>query len=420
MYLIRPGIWSASLRKKKGGLGTPIFPIISRGLPYTSSQGNSFGGVYDEANAIDADYGSTWNSIFTPNSGTPQWYCLDLRGVAAGNKTNVWLAWNNWHGFNPYEPTAPLGSQAGSVFSGLPRNYLVQGHTSSGSQPAVGDVGWTTLVTVTDNRYMRRVHTGLNLSTYNWFRMYFTEASGVTGANDTIELQFDLRNANANGTNDSILAYGDSITAAAWLARKPGNGVWVNAGPIENQIQVASGRVAPCVTCVGYPGYDAPTADTQKALYIGAYPHKYVTLNFGSNDANLANIDLNDPGVIPNGISSNYAQNFKTKMQSMITYAAGLGKVCIIPKIPFGNLNTWSQPNLIILNTIIDQLIAANPTTTLLGPDFYTFFAAHTNLLEDHLHLTYDETNGAKMYNGFTGYEWMHKMWADWFVANLY
>jgi hypothetical protein len=392
------------------------FPVISRlgAGKYSSSQGGQFGGANDEANAIDADYGTTWDSVFTPAANGAQWYVLDMRTVAPATKSNVWFVWKNWHG-NYYEASATLGPTAGSVFTALPRNYKVQGHASAGAQPAVGDAGWVDLVTVTDNRYNHRIHTTLNLSTYNWFRFYCTASSGVTGINDSVQLQFDLRDARGS-TDDSIFFHGDSITWEAFSAREPGNSLWAAVGPIENGLSAATSRVAPVVINGGVPGWHSSDGIANKEIYIGGTPCKYVTLNFGSNDANAANIDLNTLG----GVNSAYAQQYKTDMQGMIDYAYGLGKICIIPHIPYGDLSAWSAPNVQILNTIIDQLVSSNTGKVIAGPDAYSFFAAHTNCLRDHLHPTYDDGISGGLFNGMTGYENLLALWRDSLISKLY
>jgi len=399
----------------------PEFPVISRGLPFSSSQGGSFGGPNAEANAIDDDYGTTWDSVFTPNDGSAEWYVLDLRGVDPAVKSNLWLVWKNWH-YHYYDATATLGPDPASPFTALPRNYKIQAHASAGAQPAVGDAGWVDLATVTNNRYNQRIHAGLDLSGYNWFRLYFTAASGVGGVNDSIQIQFELRDAR-NSSDDSFFFYGDSITWEAFSARRPGNSIWTSAGsigPIENIIQEMTGRVAPVVIDGGIPGAAAADLDSNKVTYIGSVPCKYVTLNIGTNDANLANIDLNDPGVIPNGINSNYAQAFKTSMQSVIDYCVANGKKCIIPHPPWGDLNTWSQPNLLILITLIDQLVSENPGDVVSGPDLYSYFSAHHNLLRDHLHPTYDDSDPLQMADGLTGYAHLLAMWRDDMISKFY
>jgi hypothetical protein len=402
-------------------ISIPEFPVISRGLPYSSSQGGSFGGPNDEANAIDADYGTTWDSVFTPNDGSAEWYVLDLRSVPPAQKSNLWLVWKNWH-YHYYDGVAALGPDPASPFTALPRNYKIQGHASAGAQPAVGDAGWVDLATVIDNRYNQRIHTGLDFSGYNWFRFYVSASSGVGGATDSVQLQLDLRDARGS-TDDSFFFYGDSITWEGFNARRPGNAIWTSAGsigPIENILQDATARIAPVVIDAGIPGAAAADLDSNKVIYIGSSPCKYVTLNIGTNDANLANIDLNDPGVIPNGINSVYAQAFKTSLQSVIDYCVGLGKKCIIPHAPWGDLNTWSQANLLILNTLIDQLVVENPGDVVSGPDLYSYFSAHHNLLRDHLHPTYDDTDPLQMADGLTGYAHLLAMWRDDMISKFY
>ncbi len=407
-------VWAAHRPVSGGGGAVAEMPVISRGLPYSASSAGGFGGTNAESNAIDTDYGTTWNSVFSPNSTGKEWFVLDLRTVAAGDKTSVWFNWKNRHG-NYYEASATLGSDAASVFNGLPRNYKLQGHTSSGSEPGVADAGWTDLVTVTDNRYNERIHTGLNLSTYNWFRFYCTASSGVTGATDSVEIEFDLRDVSA-GSDDAIFFYGDSICSEAFNVREPGNTVWASPGPLQNALEDLTGRAAPIVINGGVGGWMASTGDTNKADYIGANDCKYVALCFGTNDANNAGVDLTGSG----GTSSAYALAVKASFQSMIDYAVGLGKTCIIPYIPYGNVSAWSAPNVAILNSIIDEVIAANPGDVLLGPDAYSFFAAHTNCLRDSIHPTYDDSVGAGLYNGMTGYENLIALWRDRLATLLY
>lgn len=407
----------ALLRKRAGHHKLAAFRVISRNVPVMDSNNNGFGGTNASSNAVDGDYGTHWHSVVSPNGGTAVWLALDLRGVT-GKPSSAWCVWKN-PTMPYYQPSATLGGSAGSTFSSVPRNYTLQGHPSSGALPADGDVGWVTLATVTDNNYSQRIHTALNLTNVNWFRFRATAANGVTGSTDDVVLQLDLRDA-TGPTEDSIYGGGDSITMNALRGVRPDNPVWTN-GPLENVLMAATGRADPPVLIgAGVGGWHIQDLDADKVARIGGTPCKYVMLNFGSNDANAANIDLNDPGVIPPGINSTYAQAFKTSYQSVIDYCASLGKICIIPHAPWGDLSTWSQPNLIILNAIIDQLVAANPGKVIAGPDFYSFYFANQNLLADHLHPTYDPGVPAGMLSGLTGYEWWHRMYRDRLKATLY
>ncbi len=395
----------------------PQFPVISRGLPYGASYDDG-PTQFGAANAIDADYGSTWRSVFRPFDGVtsnPQWLAIDLRSVPPANKTNVWFVWRN--PMTPYYlASATLGPNGpGGGFILNPRNYVIQGHLSSGSLPAVGDVGWTTLVTVTDNRYNQRIHTGLNLSTYNWIRFYCTEASGPNG-NDDVRIQIDLRNA-AGGTNDSIFVYGNSHASDGFNTRRPDGASWV-VGPLENMLQTATGRVAPVMIDGSQGGYTAAQGYADRVQFLAGTPCHYVVLHFGSAEVNNYNIDLGT--LTPAGVNSVNAQQFKTDMQNLIDYITSLGKVSILPNIPWQDISTWSAPNVGYLNQIIAQLVAANPGKVIAGPDEFTTYFNSPALLVDHLHPTWDNSVGAGMVGGMTGYEWFHVLWRDSLLKSLY
>jgi hypothetical protein len=201
----------------------------------------------------------------------------------------------------------------------------------------------------------------------------------------------------------------------AFRGRRVDNAAWV-VGPIENLLQVATGRVAPVLIDAGVPGWTAMDGDSAKANIIGKFPCHWVALCFGANDANNANIDLNTLG----GVNSAYAQAYKAAMQSMVNYAVALGYKVIIPTISYGDTSAWSAPNVAILNTIIAQLVASNLNSVISGPDVYTLFQAHQNLLRDHLHPTWDNAVGGGLYNGMTGYENLLTLWRDRLVAALY
>jgi hypothetical protein len=159
----------------------------------------------------------------------------------------------------------------------------------------------------------------------------------------------------------------------------------------------------------------ASDGDTNKADYIDSTPCKYVALCFGANDANAANIDLTGQG----GKTSAYALAYKASMQSMIDHCEAAGKLVVLPKITDGSADAWSNANVQILNSIIDDLLAENPTAVA-GPDLYPLFHAHANLLADALHPTYDNSVSAGTYLGLTGFEHWQKLWAEALIANLY
>lgn len=387
--------------------GLPVFPSISRLQPIAVTPGSDFGGGLAAANAVDADYGSYWRSVNSPNGGTAQWIAVDIRSKSAAEKANVWFLFKN--GTAPtYQPVGALGSDAASPYISMPRNYLIQGHTSTSAVcPVAGDVGWTTLPggSVTDNRWAHRIHTGLNLSTYGWFRFYVTAANGATGANDDVNVQIDLRNAAAGG-KDSFVWFGDSISMEATRGRNVDNSLWAaGSGPLENMIETLTGRIPPVVLDASTAGWRADLAEPVKATYLAPFTGcGYLVLPYGANDANAA-------GVALSGTSDAYAITYKNNMQSIITYAISLGMKVMLPSILYGSSSAWSAGNRVILNQILTALVAANGANVIAGPDLYTYFAAHTNLLRDALHPTWDESDPAGKVGGLTGYGHWHDMY---------
>jgi hypothetical protein len=397
------------------GKGIPEFPSISRLQPIAVTSGSDFGGLNAAANAVDADYGTSWRSVFSPNGGAAQWIAVDIRAKSAAEKTNVWFLFKS-PSSPTYIPSGTLGSDAASAFTSMPRNYVIQGHTStSATCPVAGDVGWTTLPagTVTDNRWAHRIHTGLNLSTYGWFRFYVTAANGVTGATDDVNVQIDLRNA-AAGTKDSFVFFGDSITMEATRARNVDNSAWAaGSGPLENMLETRTGRVPPVILDASTAGWRADLAEPVKATYLAPFTGcGYLVLPYGANDANAAGIALS-------GASDAYAVTYKANMQSIITYAVSLGMKVILPSILYGTTSAWSAGNRVILNQILTALVAENAGNVIAGPDLYTYFAANTNLLRDALHPTWDQSVSAGMVGGLTGYGHWHDMYVT-SIARLY
>lgn len=400
------------------------YPVYSRLTNFRSSQGGAFGGNNAEANAVDGHYGTTWNSVFSPAASGPQWYALDISTIIDSVKDNTDFIWKNGLG-EYYDPSSTLGSQTTSPFTNLPQNYTIDAHSGAGggAAPADSDAGWTNLVTVTNNRYNARIHRGLNLTGYNWIRIRVTASSGIAGVSDAVQLQFDLRNGDDN--TDSIFFYGDSITHEAFGGTEPGNIQYPQGppplGPIENILEYRTGRYAPVVIDGGRGGWQADTGDTNKVDYIGSTPCKWVSIAFGTNDAHNAAIDLSTAG----GTASTFATSFRNAYQSMIDYAVSLGKKVIIPEIPWRE-DTGSgvnEPgNVSILNTVLDQIRAANPTTVWQGPSFYNFFQANPNLLRDSpkIHPSYDDTISGGKVNGLTGYEHYLSLWANMVNGTLY
>lgn len=388
----------------------PEAPIISAGLPVAASNED----FYAASRTVDTDRRTTWRSVYVPTALAPQWVAVNINGVAGADKTSVWCVIDNLTQPRFIPSPAALGS-GGTSYAALMRNYKLQGHTSSsGTCPVDGDAGWVDLATVTDNRRSSRVHTGLDLHTYGWFKIRVTEASGAAGANDDVAFEFELRDV-SDGAGDSILVYGDSISMESFGLQSPGADVWADnsIGPV---IATTTSRVRPIITDYSTGGWTATDGDTNKAAYLSGMPHKVWVLAFGHNDAHAVNANMNT--LSPSGVNSTAAQSYKTRLQSMVDYAITQGATrVVIPYITYTTNGDYDEPNTVILNTIIDQVVAANPDTVQLGPDFHTFFQTTPAQLRDTIHPTY---SGGTLVNGRTGYENHHVLWADWLDANLY
>jgi hypothetical protein len=105
----------------------------------------------------------------------------------------------------------------------------------------------------------------------------------------------------------------------------------------------------------------------------------------------------------------------------MVDYAVSQGaNRVVIPTIPWTSNGTFDEANVLILNTIIDQIVAANPTTVQLGPDYHAYFLAHQNTLRDGIHPGYDRSVSGQLDGGLTGYDHTHLLWANWLNSNVY
>jgi hypothetical protein len=192
--------------------------------------------------------------------------------------------------------------------------------------------------------------------------------------------------------------------------RQPDNTVWPSPGPIENRIETLTGRIAPLLINAGIAGWRAdlwvngdvniPTPfATVIDRHIGVM--KKAIISLGSNDANAHNADLTTEG----GLAAPFVTDWKGWMQTIIDHLLANGvDLVAIPYIMYGTTNAWSNPNIGILNQAIDQLIASNAGSAILGPDLYAPFQADPTLLRDNLHPTFP-----------TGYGVWLSTWADWF-----
>jgi hypothetical protein len=395
-------------------------PIVSRGLPATSTQPAGQAANLQPAAALNNVRADQWNSINPPSVSAPARLRIDLRTLADAQLSSVWAVLHNQSAPGTVAPGTTNPS-----WYGMPKTFRLLGHTSSGSQPVDTDVGWTEILAVSNPSSSCVVMTGasnagLNLSTYNWLMI---EVTATWQSGESCAFNFDLRDVR-NGHDDCFFFYGDSWIFEGVRSLRPDNPAW-RTGAIEGLIEAAvPSRNWPIIQPAGTGGWRADIADDAKADYIGQTKAKIVVLAFGANDANAAGLDLNTVG----GTSSTYAQAYKTHMQAMVTYAVGLGKFVLIPSPNYHHSTAWAEANLAILNTMVDEVLAANPNTTLRGADIYGFFKAHQELLRDSgagsgdqfLHPSYDTNDAAHQYQGRTGYEWYQQLWSDFIIQTFY
>jgi len=367
-----------------------LMPLISRSLPAYDSGG--FGGSNAATNAVDADYSTNWRLVNVPSGGSPQYWALDISGVAGAAKASVVLHWFNDASLSFWDG---VSAQSSANFNNLLRDYTLRGHAGAGGgvPPVIGDAGWVTLATVTGNVYRSRQH-ALTLTGYNWLSFRITAANGAGGNND-VAGQVNVHDI-AAGNADNILFLGDSIMSEGMSWRNIGGTPWTN-GPLTKQIETRLARY-PLYQNGGVPTTASGYGDTNKATLFSGFTGKYAVLGWGANDSSA-------------GVSK---ATFKANMLSIATYALGtVGCTAVIlPKVTKRTTDAPADAFVVQYNAAITELAAADPTHVLVGPDFYAAVNSGTLPLRDGLHPTFVGAGN--------GYEVMIGMWADWLVANLY
>jgi lysophospholipase L1-like esterase len=341
-------------------------PLISRKVPaYTSATDSPYG----PQRANDDDYGTYWRSV-----AMPAWLAYDLSGVPIPNRTQVVVAWYN--GTGDYDHTV-----GGGVGYNVPGSYTIEGNAAAGgTEPPASD--WVTLESVTGNTYHSRQHV-LDLTGYNWIRISVTASDG-SPQNDDVSLNLDVHDA-SQGVADDWIFYGDSIVAAAM-------GVWPNGG-VGTFAQLINARVPSQfpVQEAGGIGYLRSDVGARRiGSWLSLFPGRYVALSYGTNDCGATS---------PDAFYANYV--------SMVEAVLRAGKVPAVSKIPWARTPAV-QTNGPALNAKIDDLYAAYPQIVR-GPDFWTYFKEHPNLIsQDNLH---PSPEGEAAYR---------QLWADQMASAVY
>lgn len=334
--------------------------LISRGVPAFSS-----GGSTPASDANGGNYDTPWRSHFTP-----AWLAYDLSAVPVVDRGKVLVVWYNQTG--NYDHTI-----INDVAYNNLRDYSIEVNAAHGG----GNVpysGWVARVKVTGNTYHSRQHL-IDMLGYSWVRISVTASDG-SAENMDARMNMDVYTAEKALADDWIF-YGDSITAGAMdqytVGGVPAFANLINAKlPDRFPVQEGGG--------IGY----LTSSDGVKYIptWLHLFPGKYVGLSYGTNDANSC-IDANV-----------YYSNYVMMVQDVLRS----GKIPLVPKMP------WSRSSAIqncgpALIQKIEALYRAFPQI-IHGPDLWTFFKTHQNLVSgDNVH-----PNG----QGFGAYrqQWVNQM----------
>jgi len=310
--------------------------LLSRHIPTYASSGSA-------RNASDANYSTPWRSDGIPTSLT-----YDLSSIDARRRQRLLVVWYNdytysydhavfgWPGYNN------------------PGAYTVEVNPSAGSQDPPKE-GWIVVDTVVHNTLHSREHL-IDFKGSNWLRLHFTASDG-SAKNMDIAAKVDIYDGNV-APEHAWLFVGDSITANGMSHRDISGSASDSFG---NQVARISGYV-PIQENAGMPGWLSGDAKSYLPLWLAAFPGKYVTLNFGTNDG---------AGVDP--------QLFYANMSLLAEQTIARGKIPVIPSIPWASRQDLLK-GIPALNAEIKRLLAAE-ACAVAGPDLYGYFKAHPQLI---------------------------------------
>jgi hypothetical protein len=321
-------------------------PVISRNVPAYSVNGDQ------------ASYGN--DGTYGPGSGAydgvpPTSLIYDLSRVPAAKRRQVVVAWYN-------DETVWYAAAINVSYYNEPRDYTIDASTAAGGgqPPGEDDPSWAHLVTVSGNVYNGRQHF-LDLHGANWIRMRVTATNGASDNSDA-SFNLDVHDA-SQGNSDTWLFLGASVTQDGMGHYEPSN--------FMQQVNAADPPYFPSQLNGGLGGWDSgnplatdPATNQQYlAEFLAAFPGHFVSLAYSSNDA------------IENVAPATYYSHMQTIVQAVLN----AGKVPIVPMIPWGcNPNIQSDgPR---LNQQVQNLWAAMPQIVH-GPDFWSYFQAHQNLI---------------------------------------
>ncbi len=326
--------------------------------------------------AYDTTGAHSWKAATTPTADSATWVAMNVSTLSPDQRRAVDLMW--------IARSTPFD---GSTGVGVPKEYVIQGNTQTGGKAPSS--GWIRVATVTGNTANVREHL-LDLSKYTWVRLKVTETTDGSPV-ELIRLDlFDLSGA-SYPVPDGWALYGDGITAgaAAYADGVPGSAGNLTFASIVGS--VADGAF-PAQTNGGIAGQRAADAEPNIERWLFTFPGIYAALAFGTEDARA--------GTSPT--------DFATVYQRLVDRAVALGKVPVVPTIPWSSDQTLnpgasaSDPaagRIAELNSALTTQLATQPGVRR-GPDFYTYFFQHQDLI------------GPDGYPTAAGYQHMKRIWA--------
>lgn len=362
---------------------TPL-PLISRSVPAHTN--DDCVGQSSASLANDGSYDTQWHACNTPSALLPTYLAYDLSGVAASARSQVVVAWYNDPTTLAYDHTFTNAFLicCATVANDIPSSYTIEGNAApGGSLPALG---WVELARVSGNVYHSRQHV-VDLTGYNWLRMNVTASDGWA-LNLGVRLNLDLHDA-AAGVEDDWIFFGDSITETGMahdsLSSFGGSGTWAQLINARNR------RYFPAYEDGGIGGTLSSDGVRGINTWLSLFPGRYVGLSYGTNDAGFSSF------VSPEDFYNNYA--------TMVEAVINVGKVPIVPTIPWG-CSGAIQANGPALNQQIARLYANYPDIVR-GPDLWAYYSANRHLISsDCVHPTGQ---------GYVAYrqQWANAMWAN-------
>jgi lysophospholipase L1-like esterase len=360
-------------------------PVISRGKPAFSN--DECNGTYPAHNANDGDFETRWIACESPASGgNPKWLAYDLSTVPARDRASVVVAWFNDPITSEYDHTLTGGPGYNNVGA-----FSIQVNSAAGGTGAPA-TGWTTVQSISANTFNSR-QARIDMSGANWVRLRATASDGSDG-NEGIALNLDVHTAAAGVTDDWIF-YGDSITQDGMHhdTRTAESGGTVRS--FSDEVHALAPDHFPLFQNGGVGGLRSEDGAAHIDEWLALFPGRFVTLDFGTNDANA--------GAGDNTI----VQPFHDNMEAMVEKVVAAGKTPIIPTIPWG-ATPELRANVPVLNDEIRRLREQNPEIVA-GPDLYALYEANRQLIgPDGVHPTWDH-----------GYAALRQAWAR-FAAGLY